>query len=257
MKQNHKLNSKLLTGTLWHKRHRPFVNEFNKKVLYLDVDCNELDQLHQNLRLLSHNQFNVYAINDKDHFSHENSGIVDSIRWHLAQEGKFSDDLRLITQPSAYGYVFNPVSFFLTSNMEDKHRIVVAEVHNRIGQRHLYNLSHSSEENGEKIRFQKEFYVSPFLTMDCWYEFTINESTDNIYLGFDEYDSNGLIFQAALNLQPQPLSDFSLVKALFSHPLIPWRTVASIYFQALKLKLRGLPYIQPDSEEQDVDHVAR
>ena len=233
------------------------VNEFRKKVLYLDLDCYELDNFEAQLRLLSRNKFNVYSINDKDHFSYENLGIEKSIQWHLKQEGKFSNSLRLITQPSAYGYVFNPVSFFIASESLDSKRIVVAEVHNRIGQRHLYNLFHSPQSTEGKIRFEKEFYVSPFLTMECWYEFAIDETADNLKLSFDEYDTNGLIFQASLDLSPQPLSDFGLLKSMFFYPIIPWRTVASIYMQALKLKLRGLPYIEPETDEKDVDHVAR
>ena len=77
------MKSKLLKGVLWHKRHRPVVNEFRKKVLYLDLDCDELDTLQYQLRLLSRNKFNAYAVNDKDHFSHDNMGLTKSIIFGL------------------------------------------------------------------------------------------------------------------------------------------------------------------------------
>lgn len=233
------------------------VNEFRKKVLYLDLDCYELDNFEAQLRLLSRNKFNVYSINDKDHFSHENMGITESMYWHMASSGRAPQNLRLITQPSAYGYVFNPVSFYLSSDESEAGAAVVAEVHNRIGQRHLYDLHPITSDGTEKARFDKKFYVSPFLSMDCWYEFSIIDSQEFIKLSFDEYDAKGLLFQASLELEVHELNDRSLAASLFTHPVIPWRTVASIYVQALKLKLKGLPYLEPDQEERDNDHVAR
>ena len=251
------MKSKLLKGVLWHKRHRPVVNEFRKKVLYLDLDCDELDSLQNQLRLLSRNKFNAYAVNDKDHFSHDNMGLTKSMYWHMRSKGKTPNNLRLITQPSAYGYVFNPVSFYIGLDEDQRDTTVVAEVHNRIGQRHLYDLHSIVSDGTERARFDKKFYVSPFLSMDCWYEFSIVDEEKFIKLNFDEYDSNGLLFQASLELKAFPLNDRNLAASLFTHPIIPWRTVAAIYLQALKLKLKGLPYLEPQQEERDNDHVAR
>ena len=46
----------------------------------------------------------------------------------------------LVTNPRVFGYVFNPASFYLCRDPAGSLRIVIVEVHNTHGERHLYTL---------------------------------------------------------------------------------------------------------------------
>ncbi len=238
--------NRLLKGHVWHRRNGKPANEFRYPVLYVDLDLDSIGITTESLRLMSHNGLNVYAINDSDHYTDSNTGVAASIKQQfMAQVNANPVNVRMLTQPSCFGYVFNPVSFYIASGHPDEPPYVIAEVHNRVGQRHLYHMNRASGPDGNPAHFPKEFYVSPFLEMNGHYEFRMTETESTSVFQFDLYNEQHLVLETALNLKARPLSDWELAKAMISRPLTPQRTVAYIYWQALKLKLRGLPYLRP------------
>lgn len=243
------MKSRLMLGYVWHRRHRPVVNEFRQRVLYLDLALDELPELDTRLRLFSRNRLNAYAINDRDHHGDDGRGIVNAMTRHVEEAGVGSASLRMITQPSAFGYVFNPISFLLTPDSD----LVVVEVHNRHRGRHLYDLRPESTGDALRASFEKQFYVSPFISMDSRYQFSMSEDSNRAQFRFDQSDEGGLLFQAHLDLRPKRLTDAALARALLTHPVVPWRTVAGIYLQAIKLKLKGLHYSKPGDRQGPTD----
>ena len=53
--------------------------------------------------------------------------------------------MTLICMPRVFGYVFNPVSFWLCRDKDQKLRAVLCEVHNTFGQRHTYICAHPDQ----------------------------------------------------------------------------------------------------------------
>mgnify|MGYP003310493838 FL=1 len=148
----------------------------------------------------------------------------------------------MITQPSMLGYAFNPVTFYLGTDGEQRTTMVVAEVHNRVGQRHIYVLHPYLSDGRSSAEFGKEFYVSPFLKMTGQYRFSMKNGSDCLEFGFDLIQEGKCVLETKLDLIAKPLSDAGLSKAAITHPLIPQKTVAAIYWQALKLKTGGARY---------------
>ena len=58
--------------------------------------------------------------------------------------------MTLITSLRVLGYVFNPASFFLCRDARGILRVVIVEVHNTFGERHLYTLR--PEREGDPLR---------------------------------------------------------------------------------------------------------
>ena len=50
------------------------------------------------------------------------------------------------------------------------------------------------------------------------------------------------IFNASLNLQRQPLTGGNLARALLRWPFMTAKVIAAIYWQALRLKWKGVPF---------------
>ena len=74
---------------------------------------------------------------------------------------------RSIANLRTFGYVFNPASFYLCRNPEGELEIVIVEVHNTHGERHLYTLRPRATPAAHVASMDKTFYVSPFIGMSA------------------------------------------------------------------------------------------
>ena len=251
------MTSKLLLGNVWHARPGKQANAFRYRVLYLAVDLAELDDLGARLRLLGHNAHRPYSINDRDHIGAGGGGLVQAVRSLVRELSPSTAEIpiTLVTQPSMLGYAFNPVSFFVVGDTT-KPDLVIAEVHNRRSERYAYPLFPQASEEGLSARFPKEFYVSPFLPMEASYRFSMSRTSDGLSLGFDLVQGDDLLLATGLDLTERPLTDTNLARALVTYPLVPQKTLAMIYWQALKLRLKGAKYHRPPTATPKEDaHV--
>jgi uncharacterized protein len=87
----------------------------------------------------------------------------------------------------------------------------------------------------------KELYVSPFVPMDCAYTFHIEPPGEKVLVAIDETDADGLLLKASFAGSRQPLTDGSLLRALFAYPLMTPKVTAAIHWEALKLWAKGVP----------------
>jgi len=205
--------------------------------------------------LFSRNRLNLASVLDRDH-----GGPVGNGRGKVWAADIFSgaglvpEKILLLTQPRFFTYVFNPVSFWLAFRGEEL-VAVIAEVNNTFGDRHSY-LCHLKDfapiTANDKIEAQKIFHVSPFQEIAGQYQFTFDVSQDRIAIRIAHFnEGEGLI--ATLTGARAPMSNARLLAAMMRRPFGPLRTIALIYWQAFRLKLKGAPYRQrPIPPEQEV-----
>jgi DUF1365 family protein len=244
---------KLLLGTVWHHRLTEPQNQFRYKVLYVETDLLNWDPEDSTPLIFSYDRLNFYALNERDHYHDETEGFRSAIPRLMTETVSNSKikRIRMITQPSVLGYVFNPVTFFIGEGMDDRPNVVVAEVHNRVGQRHLYVMQPEPVADGVKpLSFQKQFYVSPFLDMDGTYKFSMSRKNTRLTLNFDLIQAKKATLETTLNLQYMRISTWALLRAFLTHSLIPQKTTLAIYWQALRLKLKGYRYRRPPDHEE-------
>lgn len=242
-----------LAGYTTHARRGGIRNAFRYGVDYVLIDPASA----QGPRLFSRNRWNLASVWDRDHGGCPRRGQgVDWAAKVFRTAGLPTEGLRilLLTQPAFLGYIFNPVSFWLAYE-GDALRAVIAEVSNTFGDRHSYLCAREGFQPisaQTPLEAQKIFHVSPFQEVAGGYRFTFDVTEHRIAIRIaHENGPEGVI--ATLIGDLAPLSNRGLIRAALSRPMGALRTIALIYWQALKLKLKGARYrTRPTPPEQEV-----
>jgi hypothetical protein len=232
-----------IAGVTTHKRLGKVSHGFSYGVDYVLIDP-EIEAARPGF--FSRNRFNLMAVHDCDHGGPPGQGRGPTwVREALAAKGLGQHKLRLLllTQPRFLGYVFNPVSFWLV--MEDTALVaVIAEVSTPFGDRHSYfchNPDFATITKASRIETPKSLHVSPFQDVAGKYEFSFDISLDRISIRILHRNGpEGVI--ATLSGSRAPMTNAGLLKASLRRPLGALRTILLIYWQALRLKLKGARY---------------
>ncbi len=243
-----------MAGVTTHARRGGPDNAFRYGVDYVLVDP---DDTAGTPALFSRNHFNLLAVHDRDHGGKRGAG--EGVAWArqvFDQHGLPSGGTRilLLTQPRFLGYWFNPVSFWLAFDGDDL-TAVIAEVNNPFGDRHSYfcakpNLAPIGP--GDTISATKAFHVSPFQRISGEYRFRFNVTAERIAIQITLLDGEHGV-TATLQGALAPLSNAAILRASLRRPAGALRTIALIYWQALKLKLKGARYRRrPEPPKEEV-----
>jgi hypothetical protein len=244
------MRSHLLEGKVGHRRARPFTYALEHDVWYAALDLDEIDEVDARLRLFGRNRRGVVTFHDTDHLVEPSHDLPGAIRDHLRAEGEDPEGWRLtlITNLRVLGYVFNPASFFLCRDGSGTLRVVVVEVHNTFGERHLYTLRPGGNGDGRDGPFtsamDKAFFVSPFISIDGRYSVHVRDERDGLRLAINLRQDDQPMLSTSLVLRRRRMSDRSLLRLLLRHPLVSHKTIALIHWHALRLRLKGATFLR-------------
>lgn len=232
-----------IAGETYHGRRGAIKNAFRYSIDYVLLDAEAALEMPG---LFARNGGNLMSLHDSDHGGPPKAGqgaawVRDVLLTHdLPAPAR----IELLAQPRVLGHVFNPVSFWLCRDADDKLRTVIAEVTNTFGDRHSYLCHHDDGREIVKantIAAQKIFHVSPFQPIDGGYVFRFDIQSDSIGIWIDYSRGNGGLI-ATLSGARKPLTNLSIIKAAFRRPLGSRRVLALIHWQALKLWWKGAQY---------------
>lgn len=243
-----------IAAQTFHGRRGEVLNRFRYSIDYVLLDAENA----RGPRLFSLNAWNLFSILSKDHGGPPNNGCGAAwVRKVLADHDlPGSDKIELLAQPRVWGHVFNPVSFWLCSDALGL-RVVIAEVSNTFGERHSY-LCHRDDlapiTRVDTVVAQKVFHVSPFQPVEGQYTFRFDITADHIGIWIDySTEKGGLI--ATLTGKRRVLTNRAILRACLRRPFGSRRVLALIYWQALKLRIKGAVYRDPPVPP--VDEVSR
>jgi DUF1365 family protein len=242
------VESCLYEGRVRHRRRRPVDHAFEFPFYLLYLDLEELPEVFRGRWLWSSERPALAWFRREDHFGDPRRPLDACVRDLVEQRSgrRPRGAVRLLTQLRYAGHVINPVSFFYCFG-EDAGPLeaVVAEVTNTPwGERHCYVLDLSREPAGEiRLETPKELHVSPFMGLQLVYDWRLTEPAQRLALRIATREGRGTpLFEAALHLERQEITGRSLARVLLRHPCITLQVATAIYWQALRLRLKGAPF---------------
>lgn len=237
------LSNALLTADVAHARLRPKRNAFRYRVYYL---CMPIAALFRPLGLsvLSLERFNLFSLRKRDYGNGEPESWI---RAQLAEWGirEADGEVELLTMPRLLGYAFNPVSFWFCLDKTGQLRAVLSEVRNTFGERHCYFSFHDDKRpitQDDWLQAQKIFHVSPFIEVTGHYEFRFVYGEESIGVWINHHDADGLLLTTSLVAKRRALSSRSLLSCFFRMPMVTFKVIALIHYQALRLFAKGVRY---------------
>jgi hypothetical protein len=84
-------------------------------------------------------------------------------------------------------------------------------------------------------------HVSPFNPMNMTYHWSSTAPGDTLSIKLSNYQAGNRIFDATLSLHAQTFSRKNLLLAVLRFPLMTAKVTAAIYWEALRLWLKGIP----------------
>ena len=240
------MTSSIYNGTVIHKRFKPKIHYFKYKVFSLLIDLSELEYLSEKIKFFSHNKFNLVSFYEKDHGNRDGSSLVSWVKKNLKDNNINSEDvkIKLLCYPRILGYVFNPLSVFYIYNIDEKLICILYEVKNTFGEQHTYIFKVDNDQNLYQHNCSKKFHVSPFIEMNCKYFFRLLKPGEKISVIIDQYQTDEKILYASQDGQRVDFNTKELIKSYLKHPLMTFKIILAIHFEAFKLWVKGIKFIK-------------
>ncbi len=238
--------SSIYNGKVIHKRFKPKEHFFKYSVFSLLIDLSELNQLDKEIKFFSFNKLNLISFYEKDHGSRDGSSLVAWVKKNLEANNIYFKDIKikLLCYPRIFGYVFNPLSVFFIYNSNEKLISILYEVKNTFGEQHTYIFKVDDDLKVFQHNCSKKFHVSPFIEMDCNYFFKILKPEDKMSVIIDQYQANEKILYASQDGKRVDFNSKELLKSYLKHPLMTFKIISAIHFEAFKLWTKGIKFIK-------------
>ena len=238
-------NSVIYNGKVIHRRFKPKEHYFKYNVFSLLIDLDELEIIQNKIKIFSYNKFNIISFYETDHGPRDGTSLKKWIIKNLKDIGINNENIqiKLLCYPRIFGYAFNPLSVFFIYDQNSRLISILYEVKNTFGEQHTYIFK---TDNDKTIinNCSKKFHVSPFIEMECHYYFRVLKPSDKISVIIDQSDKDGKLLYASQDGNARELNEKNLLISYISHPLMTFKIIVAIHYEALKLWLKGIKFVK-------------
>ncbi|WP_347251268.1 DUF1365 domain-containing protein [Legionella sp.] len=233
-------------GHVRHRRFFPKRHLFFYKLFMFCFDLASIDTTFKGIRQVSIEKFNWFSFKRKNYLNKSIVPLDEYARQLVMEKYKTypKGKIYLLTQLSCLGYCFNPISiYFIFDELNQSLNYLILEVTNTPwGERHNYVLKQSAKSKTDvySYHFQKKLHVSPFMSMNYTYQLNLKINKQKIVVHIENYAEGKKDFDATLVLKGENTS--SIKKLFWQHPLITYKVTSAIFWQALKLWIKNVPF---------------
>ncbi len=239
------LSSKLYFGWVGHRRFTPTVNAFKYKVFMVYLDLDELEKVLSLSSLWGRSRWCLARFKRADFLGNSNIPLKEAVKKTVFDTlGVYPQGpIRMLANLRYFGYSVNPLTtYYCFDATGETLQYIVADVKNTPwGQRHAYVLPVNGVDDFD-IEFTKVFHVSPFNPLDMNYCWQSNTPSQTLRIHLENWRMGKKIMDASVGLTATPITKKSLNNAIIHYPLMTFKVIAAIYWQAVKLAVKKTPF---------------
>lgn len=238
--------SAIYKGVISHARLAPRPRSFGYPLYMLYLELAELDSLFAGSRLFSARRPAPLRFRREDFYGDPARPLDAEIRELVARRTGARPDgpIRLLANVRTFGYQFNPIAVYYCFDAAGEDLVhVVADVSN-IPWRESCAYVFGADANGRTVdgTAEKRMHVSPFLAMDYTYRLRTAAPADQLTVVVSNSRDGEVEFSATLQLRRIAASPANLRRTLARFPAMAVTVTARIFWQALRMKLRGFEW---------------
>lgn len=239
------MHSAIYQGWVRHRRYIPRKHAFTYRSTLFYMDLDELPALFEGARFWSFNRRNLGWFRREDYLDPSTPDLATAVRNEVRrQTGDCpSGPVRMLTNLRLWGFCFNPVSFYYCFEAgSDRPSVILAQVNNTPwNERHCYVIPCNPVTGKSRVSFAKSFHVSPFNPLDMDYRWVSTAPEKQLLVHMENHRGGDCHMDATLNLEREAWTPAALNRILRRQPWLTAKVPVAIYWQALKLWLKGVP----------------
>lgn len=246
--------SAIYKGEVFHSRTSPRKHAFSYTVFMVYLDLSEEESFFSLSPFWSNKGRGLAQFKRKDFHGDATKPLDESVRLSVRNALGFtpSGPVRMLANLRYFGYVMNPLVVYYCFDSEGVGlQAIVAEVNNTPwNEKHAYVLdcrrdsAHSDDERRVHThRFDKAFTVSPFNPLNMTYCWQSSVPDKALTIDIQTLLHGEKNFEAKLNLSKVAVTGRELNRLLIQYPFFTVKVIVSIYWQAFRLFLKGVPFL--------------
>ncbi len=245
--------SAVYEGWVTHRRLGSVPHSFRYRVFMPLLDLDDLPGVLDPIPLWSARRAAPARFRDADHLPGGEGPLAtrarDLARARLGRRP--GGAVSLLANPRYLGVGFNPVSFLFLHGDDGDLDSVIAEVTNtpwRERAEYVLDAQRATPERRVTGAFRKRMHVSPFQPMEQTYEISVTRPDERFGVVIRNLERGRPVFVASMALRRLEITRGRMLRLLLGYPPMTIATLARIYANALRLKLRGSRFHpHPDS----------
>jgi len=239
------MKSAIYEGKVYHERLHPKKHAFTYNVFMIYFCLDEIDKVLSKSIFWGKSPWSLARLKREDFYGDPNNSIDAEIKNKVKTDLGIRPDGRicLLANLRYFGTAMNPLITYYCFDKTDELIAIVAQVNNTPwNETHSYVIPVKSKVIAHNYTFNKAFTVSPFNTLDMEYAWSSNKPDQHISININTRHTGKDILNATLNLQRKEITSTTLNTVIFKYPFHSAKVVLSIYWEALRIWLKGIPF---------------